>query len=186
MDPIARAAAKYRAYRIEKISTNRLVVVVDPLEDGVPFIHCVGGAQPPNVHQHAEEIFYILKGHATAHCGGQDVRARAGRQLPGSARADPPYREHGAGAALRALHDDSQRQVRGVDPQRRAGRAGRRGHGRPATAEVRGGDRDDGRGRGRRGGSCGPVNGTPTAWWIVCLSFARTSSDSFGGPLRFG
>ncbi len=41
MDPIARAATKYRAYRIEKTSTNRLVVVFDPLEDGVPFLHCV-------------------------------------------------------------------------------------------------------------------------------------------------
>jgi mannose-6-phosphate isomerase-like protein (cupin superfamily) len=83
MDPIAKAPAQYRAYRIEPTSTNRLVVVFDPLEDGVPFIHCVeiwdeGGAQPPNVHEHADEIFYILKGRATAHCGGMTFALESG------------------------------------------------------------------------------------------------------------
>jgi mannose-6-phosphate isomerase-like protein (cupin superfamily) len=83
MDPIAKAPAQYRAYRIEPTSTNRLVVVFDPLEDGVPFIHCVeiwdeGGAQPPNVHEQAEEIFYILKGQATAHCGGMTFALEPG------------------------------------------------------------------------------------------------------------
>lgn len=83
MDPVARSPAEYRAYRIEATSTNRLVVVFDPIRDGVPFIHCVeiwdeGGAQPPNVHHHAEEIFYILEGRAIAHCDGRTFALEAG------------------------------------------------------------------------------------------------------------
>lgn len=76
MEPMAKPPAAYRAYRIEATSTNRLAIVFDPSGDGVPFIHCVeiwdeGGAQPPNMHEHAEEIFYILKGRAVAHCDGR-------------------------------------------------------------------------------------------------------------------
>lgn len=83
MEPIAKPPAAYRAYRIEATSTNRLVIVFDPIEDGVSFIHCVeiwdeGGAQPPNVHAHAEEIFYILKGRAVAHCAGRTFPLEAG------------------------------------------------------------------------------------------------------------
>ncbi len=83
MDPIARAPDAYRAFRIEAASTNRLVIVFDPIDDGVPFIHCVeiwdeGGAQPPNVHANAEEIFYILEGRATAYCDGRTFALEPG------------------------------------------------------------------------------------------------------------
>ncbi len=83
MEPLAKAPAAYRAYRIEASSTNRLVIVFDPIEDDVPFIHCVeiwdeDGAQPPNVHPNAEEIFYILKGRALAHCDGRTFPLEAG------------------------------------------------------------------------------------------------------------
>ncbi len=83
MDPVVKPPSKYQAYRIEKTSTNRLVIIFDPVEDKVPFIHCVeiwdeGGAQPPNVHEHAEEIFYILKGRAVAHCDGRSFGLEPG------------------------------------------------------------------------------------------------------------
>jgi mannose-6-phosphate isomerase-like protein (cupin superfamily) len=83
MEPLARSPRAYRAYRIEKSSTNRLAIVFDPVEDGVSFIHCVeiwdeGGAQPPNVHTRAEEIFYILKGRAVAYCEGRTFTLEAG------------------------------------------------------------------------------------------------------------
>jgi mannose-6-phosphate isomerase-like protein (cupin superfamily) len=83
MRPLARPPREYRAYRIEATSTNRLVVVFDPIGDRVPFIHCVeiwdvGGAQPPNVHENAEEIFFILKGEALAHCDGERFPLGAG------------------------------------------------------------------------------------------------------------
>jgi len=83
MQPLVKPLATYQAYRIEKTSTNRLVVVFDPLAEGVSFIHCVeiwdeGGAQPPNMHENAEEIFFILKGEAVAHCDGQSFALRAG------------------------------------------------------------------------------------------------------------
>ena len=83
MDPVAKSPAAYRAYRIETMSTNRLVIVFDPVDDGVSFIHCVeiwdeGGAQPPNVHPNAEEIFYILKGRAIAHCDDRTFTLEAG------------------------------------------------------------------------------------------------------------
>lgn len=83
MDPVVKPPTACRVYRIEKTSTNRLVIVFDPIADRVPFIHCVeiwdeGGAQPPNVHQNAEEIFYILKGRAVAHCDGRTFDLEAG------------------------------------------------------------------------------------------------------------
>jgi mannose-6-phosphate isomerase-like protein (cupin superfamily) len=83
MDPLAKPPAQYRAYRIEPGATNRLVVVFDPLAEDVSFIHCVeiwdeGGAQPPNVHANADEIFYILKGEAVAHCDGRSFALQAG------------------------------------------------------------------------------------------------------------
>ena len=83
MEPLAKAPTEYRAYRIEKTSTNRLVIVFDPVDDAVPFVHCVeiwdeGGAQPPNVHANAEEIFYILKGTAEAHCAGRTFTLQTG------------------------------------------------------------------------------------------------------------
>jgi mannose-6-phosphate isomerase-like protein (cupin superfamily) len=83
MRPLVKPPREYRAYRVEKSSTNRLVIVFDPIEDGVPFIHCVeiwdaGGAQPPNVHESAEEIFFILKGEALVHCDGESHPLRAG------------------------------------------------------------------------------------------------------------
>jgi len=76
MEPLAKPPTQYQAFRIEPTATNRLVVVFDPLGEPVSFIHCVeiwdeGGAQPPNVHPNAEEIFYVLKGRAIAHCDGR-------------------------------------------------------------------------------------------------------------------
>ena len=83
MEPLAKAPSAYRAYRIEASSTNRLVLVFDPIADDVPFVHCVeiwdeGGSQPPNVHPNAEEIFYILEGHAVARCEGRTFTLEAG------------------------------------------------------------------------------------------------------------
>jgi mannose-6-phosphate isomerase-like protein (cupin superfamily) len=83
MMPLAREPAAYRAYRIEPTATNRLVVVFDPLAEDVSFIHCVeiwdvGGSQPPNVHDQADEIFFILAGEAVAHCAGREYALHAG------------------------------------------------------------------------------------------------------------
>lgn len=83
MKPIARPPTAYRAYRLDASATNRMVVVFDPLAEDVSFIHCVeiwdkDGSQPPNMHDHADEIFYILKGEALARCDGQEYALRAG------------------------------------------------------------------------------------------------------------
>jgi len=83
MEPLAKPPTQYQAFRTEQTATNRLVVVFDPLAEPVSFIHCVeiwdeGGAQPANVHENADEIFFILKGEALAHCGGRDFRLQAG------------------------------------------------------------------------------------------------------------
>ena len=83
MDPLAKPPTQYRAFRIEPSATNRLVVVFDPLAEDVSFINCVeiwdeGGAQPPNVHANADEIFYILKGEALALCDGREFPLQAG------------------------------------------------------------------------------------------------------------
>ena len=95
------ATAEYRAYRIEATSTNRLAVVFDPSRTVCRSFTAVeiwdkGGAQPLNMHEHAGEIFYILKGRAVAHCDGRTFT------LETAIASRPPWpdasdRERGAG-----------------------------------------------------------------------------------------
>ena len=86
MSAIAKPPTQYQAFRIEPTATNRLVIVFDPLVEDVSFISCVeiwdeGGAQPPNMHPHGDELFFILKGEAVAHCDGQDYPLQAGDSI---------------------------------------------------------------------------------------------------------
>ncbi len=81
--PVFRSPSDYQAYRISQDSTNRLAIVFDPMSTRMPLTYCVeifdvGGKTPPNRHQIAVEMFFVLKGEGVAMCDGKAVDIRAG------------------------------------------------------------------------------------------------------------
>ena len=86
MIPLVKSPKDYQAYRISPDATNRLAIVFDPATAKVSLTFCieifdVGGKQPPNRHQWAVEMFFILKGEGLAHCDGKTVPIQAGDSL---------------------------------------------------------------------------------------------------------
>jgi mannose-6-phosphate isomerase-like protein (cupin superfamily) len=84
--PCKKSFAEYRAFRISPSDSNRLAIVFDPVAEQTGFICCVeifdvGGRTPPNVHQIAHEMFFVLKGEGLAHAGGVTVPIRTGDSL---------------------------------------------------------------------------------------------------------
>ena len=93
-EPLLRRAGDCRGSRISPGDTNKFVMMVDPVADKLPFISVVeifetGGKTPPNVHQHAHEMFYVLSGRGRAHCGGKSYDMEKGDTL-----VLPPGMEH--------------------------------------------------------------------------------------------
>src|SRR5215831_20011454 len=92
MPPVKKSFEDYRAYRISPGDTNRLAIIVDPIGEQTSFIACVeifdvGGRTPPNVHSHAHEMFFVLRGEGLAHADGAVVPIQTGDSLllpPGS------------------------------------------------------------------------------------------------------
>ncbi|MEH1837622.1 MAG: cupin domain-containing protein [Nostoc sp.] len=83
MIPLIKSPKDYQVYRISPDATNRLAIVFDRASADVSPIVCVeifdvGGKQPPNRHQSAVEMFFILKGEGLAHCDGKAVPIQAG------------------------------------------------------------------------------------------------------------
>lgn len=83
MIPVFKSPNDYQAYRISPESTNRLAIVFDPMNTRMPLTYCVeifdvGGKTPPNRHQMAVEMFFVLKGEGVAMCDGKAVDIRAG------------------------------------------------------------------------------------------------------------
>lgn len=83
---VVKSPRDYQAFRISPGDTNRLAIVFDPTNDNVSFTYCVeifdvGGKTPPNRHQHAAEMFFILKGEGKATCDGKTVTICAGDSL---------------------------------------------------------------------------------------------------------
>lgn len=81
--PVVKSPHEYQAYRISPDATNRLAIVFDPMNTRMPLTYCVeifdiGGKTPPNRHQTAVEIFFVLKGEGVAMCDGKAVDIRAG------------------------------------------------------------------------------------------------------------
>src|SRR5499426_3353700 len=81
--PLFRRAGDCRVSRISPADTNKFVMAVDPLADRAPFISVVeifdvGGKTPPNTHQHAHEMFYVLSGRGRAYCGGKSYDVAQG------------------------------------------------------------------------------------------------------------
>ncbi len=86
MIPIIKSPKDYQAYRISPHDTNRLAIVFEPATADASLTICVeifdeGGKTPPNRHQFAVEMFFILKGEGSATCDGKTVPIRAGDSL---------------------------------------------------------------------------------------------------------
>ena len=93
-EPLLRRASDCRVFRISPGDTNKFVMMVDPVADKLPFISVVeifetGGKTPPNVHQHAHEMFYVLSGRGRAYCDGKTYDVAKGDTL-----VLPPGMEH--------------------------------------------------------------------------------------------
>ncbi|MEC4805224.1 MAG: cupin domain-containing protein [Jaaginema sp. PMC 1079.18] len=84
--PVAKCPTDYQAYRISPRDSNRLAIVFDPNTSGTSLTFCVeifdpGGKTPPNRHQVAVEMFFVLKGQGIATCDGKSVVIQAGDSL---------------------------------------------------------------------------------------------------------
>ncbi len=84
--PIVKSPKDYQAYRISSHDTNRLAIVFDPDVADASLTVCVeifdiGGKTPPNRHQMAVEMFFIIKGEGLASCDGKQVKIKAGDSI---------------------------------------------------------------------------------------------------------
>ncbi len=84
--PVVKSPSDYQAFRISPHDTNRLAIVFDPQAANMSLTLCVeifdvGGRTPPNRHQLAVEMFFVLKGEGTATCDGKTVPIRAGDSI---------------------------------------------------------------------------------------------------------
>jgi mannose-6-phosphate isomerase-like protein (cupin superfamily) len=84
--PVVKSPKDYQVYRINPQDTNRLAIVFDPAIANTSLTCCVeifdvGGKTPPNRHQFAVEMFFVLKGEGRATCDGKSVAIKAGDSL---------------------------------------------------------------------------------------------------------
>ncbi|MGB5973416.1 MAG: cupin domain-containing protein [Nodosilinea sp.] len=84
--PVYKTPRDYQAYRISPGDTNRLALVFDPTIAGMSLTYCVeifdvGGKTPPNRHQIAVEMFFVLKGEGRATCDGKTVEVQTGDSI---------------------------------------------------------------------------------------------------------
>ncbi|MBD3883524.1 cupin domain-containing protein [Phormidium tenue FACHB-886] len=84
--PVVKTPMDYQAFRISPNDTNRLAIVFDPVVANMSLTYCVeifdqGGKTPPNRHQLAVEMFFVLKGEGLATCDGKTVAIRAGDSI---------------------------------------------------------------------------------------------------------
>lgn len=86
MIPVIKTPRDYQAYRISPNDTNRLAIVFDSTSANMSLTYCVeifdvGGKTPPNRHQLAVEMFFVLKGEGQATCDGKSVAIGAGDSI---------------------------------------------------------------------------------------------------------
>jgi mannose-6-phosphate isomerase-like protein (cupin superfamily) len=84
--PVVKTPQDYQAFRISPQDSNRLAIVFDPTIANMSLTYCVeifdvGGKTPPNRHQWAVEMFFVLKGQGKATCDGKTVPIRAGDSI---------------------------------------------------------------------------------------------------------
>ncbi|NET03097.1 MAG: cupin domain-containing protein [Sphaerospermopsis sp. SIO1G2] len=84
--PIIKSPQDYQVFRISPQDSNRLAIIFDSTTANTSLTCCVeifdvGGQTPPNRHQWAVEMFFILKGEGVAICDGKKVNIKAGDSL---------------------------------------------------------------------------------------------------------
>ncbi|MBF2063921.1 MAG: cupin domain-containing protein [Calothrix sp. C42_A2020_038] len=84
--PVVKSPKDYQVYRISPHDTNRLAIVFDTASANTSLTCCVeifdvGGKTPPNRHQWAVEMFFVLKGEGVAICDGKNVHIKTGDSL---------------------------------------------------------------------------------------------------------
>ncbi len=84
--PVVKSPKDYQTYRISPDDTNRLAIIFDSANANASLTCCieifdVGGKTPPNRHQWALEMFFVLKGEGIAVCDGKSVNIKAGDSL---------------------------------------------------------------------------------------------------------
>lgn len=83
---VAKSPKDYQVFRISPHDTNRLAIIFDPSTADISLTFCVeifdvGGKTPPNRHNWAVELFYVLQGEGIAECDGKVVPIQAGDSL---------------------------------------------------------------------------------------------------------
>lgn len=97
---LLKTPADYRVFRIAAGESNKFVLLIDPLKDATDFIQVIeifdiGGFTPPNQHQRAHEVFYILHGSGIASVGASPSAAASEVVLrPGSTLLLRPGHSH--------------------------------------------------------------------------------------------
>lgn len=86
MIPVVKSPQDYQAFKISPGDTNKLAIVFDTATADVSLTICVeifdvDGKTPPNRHQMAVEMFFILKGEGRATCDGKTVTIKAGDSI---------------------------------------------------------------------------------------------------------
>ena len=86
MIPVVKSPQNYQAFRINPGDTNRLAIVFDPNSSDLSLTCCIeifdiGGKTPPNRHDLAIEMFFIIKGEGLASCDGKTVQLQAGDSI---------------------------------------------------------------------------------------------------------
>ncbi|MEH2182643.1 cupin domain-containing protein [Nostoc sp.] len=84
--PVIKSAKDYQVYRISPNDSNRLAIIFDSTNANTSLTCCieifdVGGQTPPNRHQWAVEMFFVIKGEAIATCDGKSTTIKAGDSL---------------------------------------------------------------------------------------------------------
>ncbi|GCL40375.1 MAG: cupin domain-containing protein [Dolichospermum sp.] len=84
--PVIKSPQDYQAYRISPHDSNRLAIIFDSTSANTSLTCCVeifdvGGKTPPNRHEWAVEMFFILKGEGIVICDGKKVNIKAGDSL---------------------------------------------------------------------------------------------------------
>lgn len=84
--PVIKSPKDYQVYRISPQDSNRLAIIFDSTNANTSLTCCVeifdvGGQTPPNRHQWAVEMFFVLKGEGIAMCDGKIAHIKAGDSL---------------------------------------------------------------------------------------------------------
>lgn len=84
--PVVKSLKDYQVYRITPHDSNRLAIIFDTKSANTSLTCCVeifdvGGETPPNRHQWAVEMFFVLKGEGIAICDGKNVSIQSGDSL---------------------------------------------------------------------------------------------------------